>query len=258
MLADDYPGFPAIEVERSVEIPFNEFAEMVKRVARVVSRDETRAILTGVFITVVDGKLRMVATDSYRLALSDNAKVSGLGEFGATISGAFLREIASLPASEMPVTLAVSYNQIMVRYQDITYINRRLEGNFPNYRQLLPDSHNTRVTFNVKELQAALRRTSLLSSTSAPVKFDINIASQTALLSAISQDVGSVQEIVRVQAEGDDVVIAFNSAFAQDGLQAIPTAETYLDIQNSMRPGIFRSTGDEDFLYLIMPVRLPS
>ena len=89
------------------------------------------------------------------------------------------------------------------------------------------------------------------------MKFDINIASQTALLSAVSQDVGSVQEIVRVDAEGEDVVIAFNSAFGQDGLQAIPTERTNLDIQNGMRPGIFRADG-EDFLYLIMPVRLSS
>ena len=258
MSAEDFPGFPMIEVEQSVDIPFNEFADMVKRVARVVSRDETRAILTGVLITVVDGQLRMVATDSYRLALSDNAKVNGLGEFSATISGNFLREIAGLPLSEQPVTLAVSFNQIMVKYQDITYINRRLEGNFPNYRQLLPNAYNTRIKFHVKDLLAAVRRTSLMSTASSPVKFDINIASQTALLSAVSQDIGSVQEIIRVDAEGEDVVIAFNSAFVQDGLQAIPTEETYLDIQNSMRPGIFRATEGEDFLYLIMPVRLSS
>ena len=258
MAAEDFPGFPTIEVEQSVEIPFNEFSDMVKRVARVVSRDETRAILTGVFITVIDGQLRMVATDSYRLALSDNARVAGLGEFSATVSGAFLREIASLPVSEQPVSLSVSFNQIMVKYQDITYINRRLEGNFPNYKQLLPNAYNTRVTFNAKDLLAAVRRTSLLSNTSTPVKFDINIASQTALLSSVSQDVGSVQEIVRVEAEGEDVVIAFNSAFVQDGLQALPTDVVYLDIQNSMRPGIFRATGDQNFLYLIMPVRLSS
>jgi len=258
MSPEDFPGFPTIDVEQSVEIPFMEFADMVKRVARVVSRDETRAILTGVLITVVDGQLRMVATDSYRLAMSDNAKVTGLGEFTATISGNFLREIASLPVSEQPVTLSVSFNQILVKYQDIAYINRRLEGNFPNYKQLLPNSYNTRVTFNVKDLLAAVRRTSLLSKTSAPVKFDINIASQTALLSAVTQDVGSVQEIVRVDAEGEDVVIAFNSAFVQDGLQALPSEKTHLDIQNGMRPGIFRTTGDEGFLYLIMPVRLSS
>ena len=258
MAAEDFPGFPSIDVEQTVEIPFMEFADMVKRVARVVSTDETRAILTGVLITVVDGQLRMVATDSYRLAMSDNAKVSGLGEFTATISGAFLRELAGLPASELPVTLSVSYNQIMVKYQDIIYINRRLEGNFPNYKQLLPNSYNTRVTFDVKDLLAAVRRTSLLSKTSAPVKFDINIASQTAMLSAVSQDVGSVQEIIRVDAEGEDVVIAFNSAFVQDGLQAMPTARTHLDIQNSMRPGIFRAVDDAGFLYLIMPVRLTS
>lgn len=258
MAAEDFPGFPTIDVEQSIEIPFSEFSQMVKRVARVVSRDQTRAILTGVLITVMDGTLRMVATDSYRLALTDNQKIEGLGEFTATISGAFLQELAGLPMSENPVVLSISFNQIMVNYQDITYINRRLEGNFPNYRQLLSDNYNTRVTFDAKELAAAVKRTALLSSTSAPVKFDINIASQTALLSAVSQDVGSVQELLRVQAEGEDVEIAFNSAFVTDGLSVMPTGEAYLDIQGSMRPGIFRATEGEDFLYLIMPVRLSS
>lgn len=258
MAAEDFPGFPSIDVEQSIEIPFNEFSQMVKRVARVVSRDQTRPILTGVLITVLDGKLRMVATDSYRLALTDNEKVQGLGEFAATISGAFLQELAGLPMSENPVVLSISYNQIMVNYQDITYINRRIEGNFPNYRQLLPDTYNTRVTFDAKELAAAVKRTALLSNASTPVKFDVNIASQTVLLSSVSQDVGSVQEIVRVKAEGEDVEIAFNSAFVIDGLSAMPTSETNLDIQGSMRPGIFRAIEGEDFLYLIMPVRLSS
>lgn len=257
MASEDFPGFPTIDVEQSIEIPFNEFSSMVKRVARVVSRDQTRAILTGVLITVLDGKLRMVATDSYRLALTDNVKITGLGEFTATISGAFLQELTGLPMSESPVTLSVSYNQIMVNYQDITYINRRIEGNFPNYRQLLPDSYTTRVTFNVRDLIASVKRVALLSSTSTPVRFDVNIASQTALLSAVSQDIGSVQEIIRVNAEGEDVEIAFNSTFVTDGLTVMPTDETYLDIQGSMRPGIFRAVG-EDYLYLIMPVRLTS
>jgi DNA polymerase-3 subunit beta len=258
MSSEDFPGFPRIDVEQSIEVPFSDFSSMVKRVARVVSRDETRAILTGVFITVMDGQLRMVATDSYRLALTDNVNVTGLGEFSATIPGTFLQELAGLPDSAAPLVLSVSFNQIMVNYQDITYINRRLEGNFPNYRQLLPDSYNTRVTFDTRELQAAVKRVSLLSKTSAPVKFDINIASQTAMLTTASQEMGSAQEILRVQAEGEDVVIAFNSAFISDGLSVMPTNETYLDIQNSMRPGIFRAVEGEDFLYLIMPVRLSS
>ena len=257
MAAEDFPGFPTIDVEQSIEIPFNEFSSMVKRVAKVVSRDETRAILTGVLITVVDGKLRMVATDSYRLAMNDNANIAGLGEFTATIAGSFLQEVAGLPLSEEPMAISVSFNQIMVKYQDIIYINRRLEGNFPNYRQLLPDSYNTRITFDVRELQAAVKRCSLLTSVTSPVKFDINIASQTAMLSTVSHEVGSAQEILRVQAEGDDVVIAFNSGFVQEGLAAMPTGQTYLDIQNGMRPGIFRAT-EGDHLYLVMPVRLTS
>lgn len=254
--AEDFPGFPVIDVNQSIEIPFDRFATMVKRVARVVSRDETRAILTGVLVTVVDGGLRLVATDSYRLSLSNDASITGLGDFSAVISGSFLQEIAALQATSAPLSISLSDNQIMVKYQDIVYVNRRLEGNFPNYNMLLPNGWSTRVTFDTKELLAAVKRISLMNNQSSPVKFDVNIPSQTVLLSSISKENGSAQEMLRVQVEGEDVEIAFNAGFVVDAISAIPSDTCYLDIQGVGRPGIFRATGEEDYLNLIMPVRL--
>ena len=242
--AEDFPGFPRVDVHQKIEIPFHQFSTMVKRVSRVVSKDESRAILTGVLITLEAGVLRMVATDS------------SADEFHAVISGSFLSEIASLPKTESPVSLALADNQIVVTCEDTVFINRRIEGNFPNYKQLLPDGYATRATIEVDKLVASVRRASLLGSTSSPVRFDLNNASQTVQISAASQDVGSAQEIISCAIEGEDVEIAFNYAYVLDGLGSIATDEVYLEVQSALKPGIFRALEPENFLYLVMPVRI--
>ena len=157
--AEDFPGFPRVDVHQKIEIPFHQFSTMVKRVSRVVSKDESRAILTGVLITLEAGVLRMVATDSYRLAITDAPLPnSSADEFHAVISGSFLSEIASLPKTESPVSLALADNQIVVTCEDTVFINRRIEGNFPNYKQLLPDGYATRATIGAPPCLALLHR----------------------------------------------------------------------------------------------------
>lgn len=254
---DDFPGFPHVDVTQKVDIPFAQFSSMVRRVARVVSKDESRAILTGVLITIEDQHLKMVATDSYRLAITE-AEIAepAAEEFQAVIAGTFLQDIAALPKTDDPVSFALAENQIVVTYQDTVFVNRRIEGNFPNYRQLLPDSYNTRVSMPVEHLVAGVKRASLLGQASSPVRFDINIASQTTQLSSVAQDVGSAQETISCSGEGEDVEIAFNYAYLLDGLAAVGTDEVFLEVQSSLKPGIFKAAEPENFLYLVMPVRI--
>lgn len=254
---EDFPGFPHVDITQKIDIPFSQFSSMVRRVARVVSKDESRAILTGVLITVEEKHLKMVATDSYRLAITDAELPQAFeGEFEAVIAGSFLQDIAALAKGDDPVSIALAENQIMVTYQDTVFVNRRLEGNFPNYRQLLPDSHSTRVAIPVEHLVAAVKRTSLLGPATSPVKFDISIDSQTTQLSAIAQDVGSAQETISSRGEGEDVEIAFNYAYLLEGLAAIGTEEVFLEVQSSLKPGIFKAAEPENYLYLVMPVRI--
>lgn len=255
--AEDFPGFPHVDVQQEISIPFSQFASMVKRVARVVSKDESRAILTGVLITLEGTLLKMVATDSYRLAITEaDLPDSAAEDFQAVISGSFLQEIASMQRTDDPLKLALAENQIVVTYHDTVFINRRIEGNFPNYRQLLPDSYVTRVSMEVGHLVAGVKRTSLLGQTSSPVKFDINIASQTARLSAVAQDVGTAQETLPCEGEGEDVEIAFNYAYVLDGLSSVATDKVYLEVQSALKPGIFKADEGENYLYLVMPVRI--
>lgn len=254
---EDFPGFPSVEARQHIEVPFAQFSSMVKRVSRVVSRDESRAILTGVLITLEGGQLRMVATDSYRLAVTEAALPDATAdEFQAVIAGSFLSEIASLPKTASPVSIALADNQIVVTCEDTVFINRRIEGNFPNYKQLLPDTYVTRATLEVDRLVAGVKRASLLGSSTSPVRFDLNGASQTIQISAASQDVGSAQETLACEVEGEDVEIAFNYSYVLEGLAAVSGDEVYLEAQSSVKPGIFRALPPENYLYLVMPVRI--
>lgn len=254
---EDFPGFPSVDVHQRIEIPFTQFAAMVKRVSRVVSKDASRAILTGVLVTLEAGQLRMVATDSYRLAVTEAPMSDATAdEFQAVIAGSFLSEIASLPKTESPVTIALADNQILVTCEDTVFINRRIEGNFPNYKQLIPESYVTRALIDVDRIVAGVKRASLLGSSTSPVKLDLNVASQTVQISAASQDVGSAQETLPCEIEGEDVEIAFNYSYVLEGLSSVAGDKVYLEVQSSLKPGIFRAVAPENYLYLVMPVRV--
>ena len=255
---DDFPAFPHVDVEQQIEIPFTRFASMVRRVARVVSRDETRMTLTGVLVTLEETTLRMVATDSYRLAVTEAQLETPAAEnFSAVISGTFLSDIASLPKTEEPVTIALAQNQILVSYRSTVFINRRIEGTFPNYKQLLPSGYASRATMPTASLLGAVKRVSLLGASGAPVRVLVDSDGSLVTLSAATQDVGSAKETLNAICDGESVEIAFNCGYMIEGLGSVETDEVYLDVQSPMKPGILRSTNQEEgFLYLIMPVRI--
>lgn len=255
--SQDFPGFPSVAAEETIQIPFSLFSMMTKKVARVVSKDESRMILTGVLISVEENNLKMVATDSYRLAITEaTLNDSQVSNFEAVISGPFLQDIASLNKTNDLISFSLSENQIVVSYQNTVFINRRLEGNFPNYKQLLPDNFITRAKISTEQLITAVKRISLVNSTVAPIKFDINIESQTVQLSSIAQDVGSAQEVLSCEVTGEDTEIAFNYAYILDGLLAASEDSVFLELQDTMKPGIFKTEDESNFLYLIMPVRI--
>lgn len=258
--AEDFPGFPSVSPTQTIKLPFGVFSDMVRRVSDVVSRDESRAILTGVLVETEGSKLRMVATDSYRLALAeteiDSDAYDGDQDFQAVIAGVFLKDIANLSVPEDTITIGIAENQIIVDANNIVFINRRIEGQYPNYKQLLPDNYSTRAKFPVDMLNSAIKRASILSSSTAPVKFTLEPDVNLVQITVNSSEVGSVQESIDCPVEGEQAEIAFNTNYVQNCLTTIKDPEIYFDIQGSLKPGIFKSTGEEVYLYLIMPVRL--
>lgn len=251
----DFPAFPEIAPELQVSIPFDTFSTMARKVCRVVSKDESRAILTGVLLSVEDQTLRMVATDSYRLAVTE-ATVGGDGDdFSAVLAGSFVSDLSGLPKTGGEISFALAENQIIVSYAGTVFVNRRIEGRYPNYKQLIPSSYSTRCIVDRRALAAAVKRSSLLEHTGSQVRVSVNAASQTIQLTT-SQDVGSTQEIVRGEVEGEDVEIGFNSHYVSEGLAAMDSDQVFLEIQGPLKPGIIKGSDEERYLYLVMPVRL--
>lgn len=253
--AADFPGFPEVEENTTITLPFKTFSLMVKKVAKVVSRDDSRPILSGVLVEVEENKLIMVATDSYRLAMCEAEVEQSNIAFSAVISGTFLNDLASLSGASENIEFALTENQIVARFGSYVFINRRIEGNYPSYNQLISGTYTTRASFNVKQIFDAAKRVSLVTNNTSPVRFDLNQSSQTTQLSSTTQDVGAAQETISSSIEGEDVQIAFNGHYLSDGLGSFDGEMVYLELQSSVKPGIFKSE-DGSFIYLIMPVRL--
>ena len=251
----DFPAFPTVSPEQRISVPFDVFSIMARKVCRVVSKDQSRMILTGVYIAVEDNVLKLVATDSYRLAVTEHPLEGSFDDFSAVLAGSFVSDLAGLARTGGDISLALAENQVIVSYGGTVFINRRIEGKYPNYKQLLPSSHETRCVVKRSDLTGAVKRASLLDNSGSQVKFSINNATQTVQLNT-TQEVGSTQEIVKSQIEGADVEIGFNSFYVLEGLNAMNSNEVALELQGSLKPGILKGMADEGYLYLVMPVRI--
>lgn len=253
----DFPKFPEVSVDRTITLPASTMALMVKQVSRAVSRDETRAILTGIMLVIEGPTVRMVATDSYRLAVREIVLEKAAGEdIEVVIPGKALEEVTRLSNDLEDIVVGMSDNQIVFEFGKTVFVTRRIEGTFPNYKQLIPKESETHAVVAEEELIAAVKRVSLMALHNTPLKVSINVADQTLSLSATTQDVGDASEDLMVKADGKDVEIAFNHAFLMDGLNSAGTETVRLEVQSALKPGLLRTVGDEGFLYLLMPVRL--
>ena len=255
--AEDFPRFPDIEADKTISIPTKVFSDLASHVLKATSRDETRPILTGVLIVIEGHTVRMVATDSYRLSVKEATLEVPAGEdTEVVIPGKALDEAVRMAAGRKKVDLGVTDNQIIFDFEDTTFITRRIEGAFPNYKQLLPKEYETTVVVAKDEFAAAVKRVSLLAQHNTPLRISVSVDDQTLSLSATTQDVGDASEDLMAKVEGHDVEIAFNHGFLSDGIACTTGDVMTVNIVSALKPGVLTASGDEGFLYLLMPVRL--
>ena len=255
--AEDFPSLPELG-EADVSLPAGPFAETVVRVARAASRDETRPHLTGVLVSASGSELRMVATDSYRLSVKETTLESPLaGSIEANVPARALQElsrIASAGAAD-EVTVAARQNQVVFELGLITLSSRLVEGKFPNYRQLLPESYEHELRVDGGELLATVRRVSLLAQRNAPLRLAFREGELE--VSARTPDIGEARETIPVAFQGEALEIGFNPEFLRDGLESAGSDDLILKLISPLRPGLIQSGSDGDgFLYLVMPIRL--
>lgn len=252
--ADDFPRFPEVDAELTVDIPTALLSSMVRQVSKAVSRDEARPVLTGILLAIDGDEIRMVATDSYRLAVRvSHLEVPAREKIDVVIPGKALEEVPKVAAASDNVTMGVASNQIVFTSGATTYVTRRIEGNFPNYRQLIPADGETRMTVDRAELLEAAQRVSVMAQHNAPLR--MKIADNTLSLSATTQDVGEASEDLMAESTGNALEIAFNHVFLLDGVSSSDDEQLVFFATSPLKPGVFTSPDGVSFVYLIMPVR---
>ena len=252
--ADDFPRFPEVDPELTVDMPTSLVGSMIRQVSRAVSRDEARPILTGVLLLIDGDDIRMVATDSYRLAVrAAHLETPAKERIEVVVPGKALEEVPKVAGGSTTVTMGVSSNQIVFTMGDTTYVTRRIEGTFPNFRQLIPTDGDTRISVDRIELLEAVQRVSLLAQRNAPVR--MKMADNNLTLSAVTQDVGEASEDLMVEATGSPLEIAFNHAFLLDGITSSDDERLTFYASGPLKPGVFSSSENGEYIYLIMPVR---
>jgi DNA polymerase III subunit beta len=255
---EDFPRLPEVPADGVLTMPATAFVETIARVARAASRDETRPHLTGVLVTAEGTELRMVATDSYRLSVREttlgHALASGLE---ANVPARTLQELGRIATAAEAETIGVAAleNQVVFTVADVVLSSRLVEGRFPNYQQLLPESYEHELRINRDELVEVVRRVGLLAQKNAPLR--LRFAEGALEVSAQTPDVGEASESLPVPFAGEPLEIGFNPEFFREGLESAESEELVLKLISPLRPGLIQSGEDgSDFRYLVMPIRL--
>jgi DNA polymerase III subunit beta len=251
--AEDFPRLPPTDVPLHV-ISAPALLGTIEKVARAASRDESRPVLTGILVRFEGDKLIMAATDSYRLAVKETELEASGPDLDAIIPARALQELGRLAAGADEVRLGVHENHVIFGAGDVWLTSRRIDGQFPNYKQLLPETFEAEVATPREPLLQVIRRAGVLAQRNAPLR--LRFAEGELGVSAQTQDVGEAHETLPIDYAAEPLQIGFNPDFLRDGLEAVAGDSVQLKLINPLRPGLIVSP-DEGFWYLIMPIRLP-
>jgi DNA polymerase III subunit beta len=254
--SEDFPKFPEEEGE-PLKIPAPALSAAVELVARAASRDDMRPVLTGVLVTADGTEMTMVATDSYRLAVKRTELEGGIGgELEANIPARALRELGRIVTADgvEEVEALLLRNQAVFKAGHIVLTTRLIEGQFPNFRQLLPESYEHDVRLPRADLLDVTRRVSQLAQRNAPLR--LAFAPGELTVTASTPDVGDAEEKMPAAFEGEPLEIGFNPDFLREGIESVEGDELMLRLISPLRPGLLQPVDNDDFRYLVMPIRL--
>jgi len=251
----DYPA----QVEPTgdpVTLASDQVGDALRQVVRAASTDDARAVLTGVLMASEDTGMKMVATDSYRLAVRDLPQSSMLAAGQKVlIPGRALAELQRVLSSNAELTVRLGAREAVFEAGGTRLTTRLIEGEYPNYRNLLPSSYPNQLTVGREALLEALRRVKILAQDSTPVR--LGLGADTLQLTAITQDVGNAHEEIDASYNGTEMTVAFNPDYLAAGVDAVEGDEVTLSTLDPMKPAVLRGVGHDEYLYLLMPVRVP-
>jgi DNA polymerase-3 subunit beta len=263
--ADEFPLLPQVNEESRFVIDRAVLRDAIRQTIFATSSDETRAILTGVLVVFQGDSLKLVATDTHRLAVRDCAVKEGSGSASAIVPSRAMGELARIVGSgDGEVIVTLSSNQIQFQIPDekggdTTLISRLIDGQFPNYERVIPAQHTKKLTIERDPFAAAVKRAAIVARDSASrVVLRTTEDGDRLTITAESGSVGNAYEEVEVAREGDDspVEIAFNANYLSDVLGVLDSEGLHLELTEPLRPGLLRPSGDPDYLCVLMPMQV--
>lgn len=259
MSAEDYPLIPSLEKNDKILIKTEDLKNVVRETLFAAAYDETRPEISGVLIKIEGNKARFVATDSYRLAEKTiEINVKGIEDVESILPSRTLQELVRIMGmiESDEVEMYIAENQVLFCLDDIEIISRAIEGNYPDYQQIIPKEKKTGVIANKEDLLKVIKTTSLFSKSGIN---DVNIKivkeKKELIVSAVNSQLGENISRLKVEVEGEDNEIVFNHRYLLDGLQNIDSERVVLEIINNTNPGVVRPEKDENYTYIIMPIK---
>ena len=260
MNPDEFPELPKIEIENSIDLEQNMLKNMIRRTIFAVSTEENRPIFTGCLFEVENNKLNVVAVDGFRLALRSIYLQEKVNDFKAVIPGKTLNELNKILLDSFDhVKIGIAKNQALFEMENCKVVTRTLDGEFLNYKSVIPTTWETRIRVNKNSLQDSFERISLISASSIekekkyPVKVTVDIGKIT--ISCTNQT-GDAKEEIFVSTEGKNLEAGFNPKYFLDSLKAIDDEDVYVEFGTSISPCLIKSVENNDYVYMILPIRL--
>jgi DNA polymerase III subunit beta len=252
--AEDFPRLPETESLERHAVDRDALLETIGRVGRSASRDESRPVLTGILVRFEPGKLVMAATDSYRLSVKETALEGTIPDLEAIVPARALAELARIAQTADQIELGVHENQVVFGVDGTWLTTRRIDGQFPNYKQLVPESFEHEVALPREELLDVVRRIAVMAQRNSPLR--LRFAEGEIAVSARTQDIGEAQESLPASFSGEPLEIGFNAEFLREGIESVSGDTIRMRLISPLRPCVLQAEGADNFLYLIMPIRL--
>ncbi len=260
--AEEFPVIPSPGDRPTTRVSQKELKRALSQVVFASASDEARPILTGVLTRLSGDKLTLAAADNYRIAVRSLAILDPVEDISLVVPGrsyAELMRVLTDTDDPVDIMLASSKSQVLFHANDVDIVSRLIDGQFPNYQQVLPTSHSTKAIVERDELLKAVRISALIASSAANVvRLRVGDEGSGTINVAAAADVGEAQGDVEAQVEGEGVQIAFNARYLQEALQSLDQDQLSLEFSGALSPGVIRPTNDEDYVHVIMPVRTPS
>ena len=253
---DDFPAIPQVKSGKAIKINASDFRKAVSRVVFSAATDESRPILTGVFVEFSGKELILASADGFRLSVCKitlNTEVSGVGKI--VIPARTLNEVLRLIGENDPdieIVIDNEKNQVMFRLKEIEIVSNLLAGNFPPYNQLIPKEYTTKAILDTTAFTRGNRAARIFAEGSGIVKLEL--AANKMAISARAEEVGENKSEIEAAMDGPNNKIAFNGKYISDVLSVMHTSEVALEITNPQSPGILRPVGDSSYLHVIMPM----